>query len=80
MRSKRRVPAPRRSHPAVWTAICGRGARLPLPKTPEPAILRLTIALDFASGAVYGSWFERAFARGNHQIVFEFHQPQEPIS
>ena len=31
----------------------------------------------FASGAVCGSWFERAFARGNHQIVFEFHQPQE---
>jgi hypothetical protein len=26
MRPKRRVPAPRRSHPAVWTAICGRGA------------------------------------------------------
>ena len=40
MRPKRRVPAPRRSHPAVWTAICGRGARLPLPKTPERAILR----------------------------------------
>jgi hypothetical protein len=32
---------------------------------------------DDTSGAVYGSWFERAFARGNHQIVFEFHQPQE---
>jgi hypothetical protein len=42
MRAKRRVPAPRRSHPAVWTAICGRGARLPLPKTPERAILRPT--------------------------------------
>ena len=42
MRAKRRVPAPRRSHPAVSTASCGRGARLPLPKTPEPAILRST--------------------------------------
>jgi hypothetical protein len=29
------------------------------------------------SGAVCGSWFEQAFARGNRQIVFEFHQPQE---
>jgi hypothetical protein len=42
MRAKRRVPAPRRSHPAVSTASCGRGARLPLPKTPERAILRPT--------------------------------------
>jgi hypothetical protein len=41
-RAKRRVPTPRRSHLAVWTAICGRGARLPLPKTPERAILRPT--------------------------------------
>jgi hypothetical protein len=40
MRQKRRVPAPRRSYPAVSTASCGRGARLPLPKTPERAILR----------------------------------------
>jgi hypothetical protein len=40
MRPKRRVPAPRRSHPAVWTAIYGRGAHLPLPKTPERVILR----------------------------------------
>ena len=42
MRAERRVPAPRRSHPAVSTASCGRGARLPLPKTPERAILRPT--------------------------------------
>jgi hypothetical protein len=40
MRAKRRVPAPRRSHPAVSTASGGRGACLPLPKTPERAILR----------------------------------------
>jgi hypothetical protein len=42
MRTERRVPVPRRSHPAVSTASCGRGARLPLPKTPERAILRPT--------------------------------------
>lgn len=40
MRPKGRVPAPRCSNPAVWTVICGRGARLPLLKTPERAILR----------------------------------------
>ena len=42
MRAERRVPAPRRSHQAVSTASCGRGARLPLPKTPERAFLRPT--------------------------------------
>ena len=42
MRAKRRVPAPWRSHPAVSTTACGCGARLPLPKTPERAILRST--------------------------------------
>jgi hypothetical protein len=33
---------PRRSHSPVSTASCGRGARLPLPKTPERVILRPT--------------------------------------
>jgi hypothetical protein len=28
-------------------------------------------------GAVCAAWFERAFARGIGQIVFEFHQPQQ---
>jgi hypothetical protein len=42
MRAKRRVPAPRRSHPADSTAFCRRGARLQLPKTPERAMLRPT--------------------------------------
>jgi Transposase DDE domain group 1 len=43
MRANRPVPAPRRSHLAVSTASCRRRARLPLPKTPERAILRPTI-------------------------------------
>ena len=42
MRAMRRVPTPRHSYPAVSTAFCGRGARLPLPKTTERAILRPT--------------------------------------
>jgi hypothetical protein len=65
--AKRRVPAPQRSHPAVSTASCGRDARLPLPKTPEWAIPRLTttgnpgnVGLDlscaFASITGGGRW------------------------
>jgi hypothetical protein len=42
MWAKRRVPALRRSHPAVSTARCGPDARLPLPKTTERAILHPT--------------------------------------
>jgi hypothetical protein len=42
MRAMRRVPTPRRSYPAVSTAFCGRGARLPLPKTTERTVLRPT--------------------------------------
>jgi hypothetical protein len=41
MRAKRRVPAPRRIHPAASTAFFGRDA-FTLPKTPERAILHPT--------------------------------------
>jgi hypothetical protein len=36
-----------------------------------------TMVFLWRLGAVYAAWFERAFARGIGQIVFEFHQPQQ---
>jgi len=53
MRAKRRVPAPWRGHPAVSTASCGCGARLPLPKMSGPASLRSTTTGNLGNVGLY---------------------------
>jgi hypothetical protein len=69
MRAERRVPVPRRSHPAVSTASCGRGARLPLPKTPERAILRPTTTGNPGNvGLELSGWEHLASAAGNARL------------
>ena len=54
--------SPRRSHPGVSTASCGRGARLPLPETPERAILRPTTTWNPGECRISGSNMTTRFA------------------